>query len=111
MALAADIVDQLRHDFPPQEFEARLSQLTQASDSPRIQRCIVFASRGHPGHFDYLCKLANVDFRDVIMAAEYDRLNARLYDFNKPIPEARIEDPYAGYESQKQQGSEPFYGL
>jgi len=103
MAITTDIVEQLRRDFPPFEFEARLSQLTQASNSPRIQRCIAFASRGHPWHFDYLCKLAKVDFRDVIMAAEYERMGAHLYDFNKPIPEARIENPHAGIEPHKQQ--------
>jgi hypothetical protein len=100
MDIAPDIVDRLRRDFPAAVADARLAQLAQASGSPRIQRCIVFASRGHPWYFDYLCKLAKVDYRDVIMAAEYDRLNARLYDFNNPIAEARIDDPYAGYESK-----------
>jgi hypothetical protein len=98
MEVAPDIVDQLRRDFPAAEVGARLAQLVQASSSPRIQRCIVFASRGHSWHFDYLCRLAKVDYRDVIMAAEYDRRDARLYDFNKPIADARIENPYAGFE-------------
>jgi hypothetical protein len=96
MNIAPDIVDQLRHNFPASEVDERLSQLAAASNSPRVQRCIVFASRGHPWYFDYLCKLAKVDYRDVVMAAEYDRLDAHLYDFNKPIAEARIDDPYGG---------------
>lgn len=95
MSIEPDIVDQLRQDFAAVDVAARLSQLAQASASPRIQRCIVFASRGHPWYFDYLCKLVDIDSRDVIMAAEYDRLDARLYDFSKPIPDARIDDPYA----------------
>ena len=44
--------------------------------------------------FDDLCKLAKIDWRDVIMAAEYDRENTRLYDFTKPFDRARIDDPY-----------------
>jgi hypothetical protein len=102
MPMELDIVEQLQRDFPVSEIEARLSQLAQASNSLRIQRCIVFASRGHPWYFDYLCKLAKFDFRDVVMAAEYDRLNVRLYDFNRPIPEARIDDPYVEHEPQDQ---------
>lgn len=99
MEIEPDIVDQLRRDFSAPEVEKRIIQLAAASNSSRIQRCVVFASRGHPWHFDYLCKLAKIDFRDVIMAAEYDRLDARLYDFNKPIPEARIDDPDGGPKS------------
>lgn len=95
MAISIDIIEQLRQDFPASEFDTRLAQLVHASESPRIQRCIVFASRGHPWYFDYLCKLSAIDFRDVIMAAEYDRMDAHLYDFNKPIPVARRNDPYA----------------
>jgi hypothetical protein len=96
MNIAQDIIDQLRHDFPGDEVDRRLAQLAEASNTTRIQRCIVFASRGHAWYFDYLCKLAQIDYRDVIMAAEYDRLDARLYDFNMPIAEARIDDPYVG---------------
>lgn len=95
MEIASDIVDCLRTDFPAAEVDTRLHQLETASRDGRIQRCIVFAARGHPWYFDYLCKLAKIDFRDVIMAAEYDRLGARLYNFNLPIGQARIEDPYS----------------
>jgi hypothetical protein len=94
MEIARDIVEQLRKDFPANEVDARLSQLASASASERIQRCIVFASRGHPWQFEYLCKLAKIDVRDVIMAAEYDRFDTRLYDFNRAIDQARIDDPY-----------------
>jgi hypothetical protein len=41
-----------------------------------------------------LCTLAKTDHRDVIMAAEYERLGARLYDFAKPLDQATITDPY-----------------
>ncbi len=95
MELAPDIVEQARLDFPPEKVGEVLEHLAAAANSERIQRCIVFAARGHSWRFEFLCKLAKEDFRDVIMNAEYDRHDNRLYDFNKPIPEARIENPYA----------------
>jgi hypothetical protein len=90
MTLKPDIIEQLRNDFPAGEVDARVAQLIQATSTPRLQRCIVFAGRGHPDHFDYLCRLAQIDFRDLIMAAEYDRFDTQLYDFNRPIPDAAL---------------------
>jgi hypothetical protein len=89
-----DIIRQLRADFGEDQFARKIAQLVEASGVPRIQRCIVFAARGHTWYFDYLCKLAKIDLRDVISAAEYDRLGAHLYDFNRPIENAMIADPY-----------------
>jgi hypothetical protein len=93
MDIANDILEQMQRDFPDEELAGRLAQLAEATKLERLQRCIVFASRGHPWYFEYLCRLAKVDYRDVIMAAEYER-DAKLYDFSKPIGEARIDDPY-----------------
>lgn len=93
MEIDPDIVSQVRSDFPPDEVSARLDQLAAASMCQRVLRCIVFAARGHPWYFDSLCKLARIDYRDVIVAAEYERLGARLYDFSKPFDRARIEAP------------------
>jgi hypothetical protein len=94
MELPPDIVAQANTDFPPEKVSEVLEQLQAASSSERIRRCIVFAARGHAWRFRFLCKLAKDDFRDVIMNAEYDRQDTRLYDFNKPIPEARIDQPF-----------------
>ena len=94
MDIAPDIFRQLEADFPAAELESRLSQLMEATESERVQRCIVWAARGHPWYFDFLCRMTKVDYRDVIMAAEYDRLGAHLYNFNKPFAEARIDEPY-----------------
>lgn len=95
MSIEAEIVERVRADFPNEALSDVLSRLEAASDTPRIQRCIVFAARGHPWYFNYLCRLAKTDYRDVIMAAEYDRLDIRLYDFTRPFSQARIEEPYA----------------
>jgi hypothetical protein len=89
-----DIMKCVEADFPASEVSEILEVLRAASGRPRIQRCIVFAARGHRSYFEYLCRLVAVDERDVIMAAEYDRLNVRLYDFNCPIGAAKIERPF-----------------
>src|SRR5687767_1587278 len=89
--IAPDIVRQVEQDFPLQEWGLRLEQLALVTNSTRIQRCIVWAARGHPWRFDYLCRLVNVDFRDVILEAEYDRFGDRFYDFAYPIGQAAID--------------------
>lgn len=71
MSMEADIVARVREDFSPAEAPDILAQLAAVSSVPRIQRCILFAARGHPWYFACLCRLARSDFRDVIMAAEY----------------------------------------
>lgn len=85
--LAPDILAQLAIDFPEEEWQARRQQVVRAFGDDRTRRCVVWAARGHGSYFDLLCRL---DYRDVIAAAEYERLGTQLYDFNKPIPEARL---------------------
>ncbi|SRR6266511_253421 len=94
MSIEADIVEQVQADFPSETVSSVLAQLEAASSTPRIQRCIVFAARGHPWYFAYLCRHTKTDYRDVIMAAEYVLSDLRLYDFTRPFHSARIDDPY-----------------
>lgn len=97
MDLDADIFEQLQRDFAAEVVPSIVAQLLATTESTRVQRCIVFAARGHRWFFDYLCRMAKSDSRDVIATAEYARLDPqlRLYDFGKPIPAARIEEPMA----------------
>ncbi|HAB18276.1 MAG TPA: hypothetical protein PLX89_27305 [Verrucomicrobiota bacterium] len=95
MSVESDIEERVRVDFPPDAVAEILRRLESASANARTQRCIVFAARGHLWYFNYLCRVAKRDFRDVILAAEYDRFDIRLYDFTKPLHQARIDDPYA----------------
>jgi len=95
MSIEADIIAQVQADFPPEAVPSVLAQLEVASATPRIQRCIVFAARGHPWYFAYLCRHTKTDYRDIIMAAEYVLSDLRLYDFTRPFHSARIDDPYA----------------
>jgi hypothetical protein len=103
MDLEPDIVEQLRRDFAEAAVPTVARQLLATTKAPRVQRCIVFAARGHRWFLDYLCRLAKSDWRDVIMTAEHARSDPqlRLYDFNKPIPAARIDDPMAFHDFSK----------
>ncbi|MGV3663184.1 MAG: hypothetical protein ACO1TE_23635 [Prosthecobacter sp.] len=95
MNIEPDIVAQVQADFSPDSVPLVLTQLEAASSTPRVQRCIVSAARGHPWYFAFLCREAKTDYRDVIKAAEYVLSDVRLYDFTRPFQDARIDDPYA----------------
>jgi hypothetical protein len=58
MDIDPDIVARVYAEFSSDEVTKRLAQLADASRNQRVLRCIVFAARGHPWYFDYLCKLA-----------------------------------------------------
>ncbi len=96
MDIPQDILDQLRIDFGIEAVPGLIEKLVAATGNARVQRCIVFKARGHRWFFDYLCRMTKLDFRDVIMTAEYGNGDPqlRLYDFSKPIPLAKIENPF-----------------
>ncbi len=55
----------------------------------RVARCVVFAAAGDESRLMALLELWRQDFRDVIMAAEYDRLGIlHLRDLNLPFEKA-----------------------
>lgn len=95
--LPSDVVEQLRHDFGDSADVVALLLLAcrrlGSSDfiGDRLVRCIVFATRGDESRITRLIELERQDFRDVIMAAEYDALGLRrLWDFNRPFGDAAI---------------------
>ena len=94
--LEPDIVAYVRQNFPSDAVPAALARLAAVSAFPRIQRCIAFASRGHPWYFDFLCKTHKLDAhgQTAIMKAEYMDSQTQLYDFSRPIDQARIENPF-----------------
>jgi hypothetical protein len=100
--LEPDIVDYVRQNFPSDAVPAALARLASVSTFPRIQRCIAFASRGHPWYFEFRCKTHKQDAHShtAIMRAEYFDSQTRLYDFSRPIPQARIDDPFAGFDGK-----------
>ena len=92
MALPEDILTKIRQDFPGGEMLPVIEMLTdlQREDAQlftdRILRCIVFTAAGR---FDQLAEavaLARLDWRDLIVGAEYDgHFGARQRDLSLPF--------------------------
>jgi hypothetical protein len=72
MPLEFDIVDRIRTDFGDSDSHAAINELDRSGHTGRIARCIVLASHGEMERLRELILAANLDFRDVIVAAEYD---------------------------------------
>jgi len=84
MALLDDIASQVRQSFSGAYREAAIALLTNAHiedgspAGPRLLRCALVASKGSVGKLDYYVKLLAVDWRDVIVAGEYESLGGKL---------------------------------
>ena len=58
---------------------------------PRLLRCVVVASGGDLTRLSQQIRQLQVDWRDVIMAGEYEfreGKNVRVHDFNDPIEDS-----------------------
>ncbi|MEM6330913.1 MAG: hypothetical protein AAF790_11770 [Planctomycetota bacterium] len=93
MKLPTDILDRLTHDYGEEAAEKLSKKLCDVSSSDRVHRCIVFAAGGDRLRFEELCELAALDYRDVIVAAEYNTALVRLYDFNRTFDNAELDPP------------------
>jgi hypothetical protein len=51
----------------------------------RLIRCALYLAAGSIERLEAEVKLGQTDFRDLIMAAECDKENRRLRDFNRPF--------------------------
>ena len=72
MTLDADIKDRIKSDFQDSEALTAIEELTASKNSGRVARCIVIASMGSLQKLRELIELAEADFRDAILAGEYD---------------------------------------
>lgn len=76
-------------DFEPSEqpqVQHELPELFGAVPEPeRVSRCILFAAAGSLERVADLACLTHTDYRDVIVAGEYDREFRRLRNLSKPF--------------------------
>jgi hypothetical protein len=57
-----------------------------AAAGPRLQRCALVASKGSVERLKYYVDLLKVDYRDVIVAGEYDSIDDKpVRDLNLPF--------------------------
>ena len=91
--MALDIYQKIENDFGDNSNEVHealkiLDAKTKGMISNRILRAIVYLANGDISTFHEKVKLAQVDWRDVLMQAEYSYPeNERLRDFDKTFYE------------------------
>lgn len=88
--LPVDVAEQLARQF--QEEGPYIVELLRAFQSrrpdianERILRCVVQAASGNDGNIEKYIKLAETDWRDLILVAEYGPGEVRMRDFSKPF--------------------------
>ena len=107
MELPDDVTEWVNTHFSNGEKARALTVLRTATihtgdpATPRLLRCAVVGSQGVLRRLEVCVEQLRVDWRDVIMAAEYKldgrKLDGssnyeRVYDFNRPIEEASVTD-------------------
>lgn len=93
MALPEDIIAKVRQDFSQGDEISILQMLSDyqrqhPDHSARILRCIVFLAHGSFDKFAEAVTLAQLDWRDLIVAAEYDGWSGeehRRRNLNEPF--------------------------
>ena len=94
MNLPEDVQIFLEQTFPAEERGEAVLVLDQARiedgtvPSPRLLRCAAFASGGNLKRLRQLASLLAVDWRDVIMAGEYelrDKVTVRVRDLSQSL--------------------------
>lgn len=72
MQLEPDIIERIRADFPPQDVDRALALMLDARGGARVARCVVFAAKGSLEHLEQHVRSAIRDYRDAIVAGEYE---------------------------------------
>jgi hypothetical protein len=94
MALPTDVVGFVSKHFPEKDRSDAFAILRQARiedgshPQPRLLRCAVMASRGSLESLRYYASLLTIDWRDVIVAGEYEvqgKVLARVRDLSQPL--------------------------
>jgi hypothetical protein len=92
--LPPDILARIDTDYDladrPTIVEALLTLPDATREPERVARCVLFVANGSLDEFERMVQLARIDFRDAIVAAEYDRDLRRLRDFGWPFGEAEF---------------------
>jgi hypothetical protein len=92
--ISKDIVEKVKRDFEsPDDAALVLSLLDDFTEqrpdlaADRILRCMVFVANGDLDLFDKALDLARIDYRDLIVWAEYDEVFVQIRDMSVPFEE------------------------
>lgn len=85
--LPKDIENKIRRDFSNNEVVSveRLLLQYDGRESERVIRCIIHLSNGSYEKLKANIETAKMDYRDIILFAEYDLNNRKINDFTKPF--------------------------
>ena len=85
--LPKDIRNRIRRDFSIDKYSLVESLLDQYSgrEPDRVMRCIIHLSNGSYEKLKVNIETANLDYRDIILFAEYDLNDRQINDFKKPF--------------------------
>ncbi len=84
MELPPDLLSWLARNFPQRDLAEATACLAAAVDHTgaaahtRLLRCAAWASRGEPDRLRYYVELMRIDYRDVIVAGEYEVMDNKL---------------------------------
>jgi len=81
-----DIVDRLLEEYPADAI-GQVHLWFEDLGSDRLVRCALFLAQGSLQRMEEAISLGKTDYRDLIVAAEYDRDDNQLRDFNQPFPQ------------------------
>lgn len=89
MDLPLDIKTRIENDFAHSDernLVLKILSELQIEERERVIRCILFVANGDIDKLGKMEVLAKTDYRDVIMAGEYEKItDKRLRDFNEPF--------------------------
>lgn len=90
MRIPHDVISWIEKRFPALDVKIAIELLDQAPDhtgkypGDRVVRCAAHASQGNLNKLDEMIQLMKIDYRDVIMAGEYDVLDRKLMKSPRP---------------------------
>jgi hypothetical protein len=79
-----DIVDRVIEEYPADAI-GQVHLWFEDLGSDRLVRCALFLAQGSLQKLEEAVSLGRADYRDLIVAAEYDRADNQLRDFNQPF--------------------------
>ena len=87
--LPDDIEARIAADFPAGTEQRQVREalaVLEVNEKARVSRCILFCAAGELARFAEMLALARLDYRDVIMAGEYEYPSCRrVRDFTLPF--------------------------
>jgi hypothetical protein len=85
MPLPDDILQRVARDFAAQNVAAAVDSLDafRGPERPRVLRCVVHLAEGSPERLQHFLRVAELDYRDVILFAEYDRQDRHVRDLRR----------------------------